>query len=562
MHNYGLVDVDELRGLIAGGETFTVEFKRAKRANDLSDDALVEAVVCMANGRGGTLLVGVEDDGEVTGAAPRHGDTTDPHRVAAMILNKTEPSLPVRAGVVEDGEQQVIVVEVPDASSPVGTKGGKFVRRATRLDGRPECVPFPFHEMLAVGLAATGRDYASTPLRDATLLDLDRGEFDRFRRLCGIGKGESSLADLGDEEILRALRLVRPELDDQLTIGAILLFGTEAALERFVPNSVAVFQASDRRRISVNRTLRLPLFAVAEALYGYVEARNAEEEVVVGLHRVAVPRVPESVLRESIANALVHRDYAEQGPVHVQLESDVLRVSSPGGFPPGITLDNLIDGSRPRSELLSEAFKRAGIVDRAGRGIAEMFQAQIRAGRGGPDYSASNDRTVAVTVPTSDADLDVVRFFLEHENARQDPLTLTQLRIIYELKSLGPASLGELVEALRLPEPQVRSNAVALAEKGLVEARGATRSRRFHLAAAFYRGARSSDYVRVQDTDPIQQRQMVLSYVDQFGSITRGKAAELCRLSPAQARSVLKRLVEEGDLRLVGERRASHYVRR
>lgn len=547
--------------MVDGGENFTVEFKRARRMNDLNDDDLVEAVMCLANGRGGTLLIGVEDDGEITGAFPRHGGTTDPHRVAAMILNKTEPAVPVLAEIEVVDAKDVLVVQVPDMDIPVGTKGGKYLRRATRLDGKPECVPYPFHEMLSAGLAASGRDYASTPLPGATRDDLDRQEFDRFRRLCRAGKGERSLADLGDEEILRALRLMRAEPESGLTVGAILLFGTEEAIGRYVPNAVAVFQASDRGRISANHTVRQPLFAMAETLYGLVDARNSEEEVLVGLHRVPVPRVPVSVMRESIANALVHRDYAELGPVHVQLESDVLRVSSPGGFPPGITMDNLIDGSRPRSEVLSEAFKRAGIVDRAGRGIAEMFQSQVRAGRGGPDYSASNERTVTLSIPTSRADLDVVRFIVEFEDAEQDPLTLTQLRVIYELKALGPASLGDLVSTLRLPEHQVRSSTVTLAEKGLVEARGATRSRRFHLTAAFCRGARSSDYVRVQDTDPIQQNQMVLSYVDQFGSITRGKAAELCRLSPVQARAVLKRLVEADELKLVGERRAAKYLR-
>jgi len=54
---------------------------------------------------------------------------------------------------------------------------------------------------------------------------------------------------------------------------------------------------------------------------------------------------------------------------------------------------------------------------------------------------------------------------------------------------------------------------------------------------------------------------MVLAYVDRWGSITRSKAAELCRLTPVQARAVLKRLVADGQLELRGERRGSHYVR-
>lgn len=54
---------------------------------------------------------------------------------------------------------------------------------------------------------------------------------------------------------------------------------------------------------------------------------------------------------------------------------------------------------------------------------------------------------------------------------------------------------------------------------------------------------------------------MIADYVDAFGSITRAQAAALCQVSPAQARGVLKRTIDRGDLRLVGERRGAKYVR-
>ena len=66
----------ELRATIAAGETFTVEFKGEER-NAINDTTIVENVVCLANGRGGLLLIGVEDDGRVTGSRPRHGTYTD-----------------------------------------------------------------------------------------------------------------------------------------------------------------------------------------------------------------------------------------------------------------------------------------------------------------------------------------------------------------------------------------------------------------------------------------------------------------------------------------------------
>ncbi|GIV83923.1 MAG: hypothetical protein KatS3mg052_0930 [Candidatus Roseilinea sp.] len=71
---------EALKALITAGEVLSVEFKGEKRA-PLNDRELVEAVVCLANRAGDEpayLLVGVEDDGRITGAWHRHGETTDP----------------------------------------------------------------------------------------------------------------------------------------------------------------------------------------------------------------------------------------------------------------------------------------------------------------------------------------------------------------------------------------------------------------------------------------------------------------------------------------------------
>lgn len=84
---------------------------------------------------------------------------------------------------------------------------------------------------------------------------------------------------------------------------------------------------------------------------------------------------------------------------------------------------------------------------------------------------------------------------------------------------------------------------------------------RFHLTARFYdlaedRGA----YVRVRALDTLQQEQMVLQYVRTYGSIARGRAAELCQVTPVEARALLRSMTEKGLLRLVGERRGARYV--
>lgn len=97
----------------------------------------------MANGRGGLLLLGVEDDGTVTGLAPRHGSTTEPQLLQAMILNKTEAPVATRVEIYEVADLPVAVIDVPNMPMPVGTKTGKYLRRSMRTDGKPECTPYP-----------------------------------------------------------------------------------------------------------------------------------------------------------------------------------------------------------------------------------------------------------------------------------------------------------------------------------------------------------------------------------------------------------------------------------
>lgn len=553
----GGVTPEQVQQIAAEGESFTTEFKRAR---GVSDTDIVNAVVCMANGQGGRLFWGIEDNGTITGLPPRHGDRTDADRLRAMILNNTEPAVAAEVEVVRVGEHDVAVIGIVAAPSPVGSKAGVFLRRATKADGRPECVPYRAHEIISTGLSAQGRDYAETPARGASIDDLDSRELDRFRELCGDGRGDRGLAAAGDEEILRALRLVRPGTDE-LTLGAVLLFGRDAALAAHVPTAEVLFQESRSGEITTNEQIRLPLFRAAERIRDLIDVRNSEQELMLGLHRVGIPRLPPGIVREAIANALIHRDYSELGPIAIRLSDDQLRVTSPGGFPPGITLQSFLDESKPRSVILADAFKRAGLVDRYGRGIPEMYLQLLRLGRNAPDYSATNDKAVIVAIPTSDADLEMVRFVIEYEASAQSRLTLLHLRVLHELKAVGDSTVSELANALDVSEARLRSDLARLTELGLVEPRGSGRGRRFHLTAAFYRSAHASEYVRLQDTDPIQQDQMVLAYVDRWGSITRRKAAELCRLSPQQARLTLRRLVEAGELELRGERRGSHYVR-
>lgn len=558
---------DELRELIATGETFDVEFKGEER-QQVSDNDLVEAAVCLANREGvasGFLLVGIEDDGRVTGHRPRHGATTDPQAVMAVIANRTRPSLGCRVELVSVDGRQILVIQIAPSRLPVGTTEGKFVRRAMGGHGEPMCVPLHFSEMQGLMAAKGAQDYSSLVFDGTAWNDLDPLEFERFRRFVreSRGAGDAALLNLNDEELARALGAV----DDtggaiRVRVGGLLLFGKEESIRRYLPTHEIAFQVLIRSRVEVNQFYRWPLLRVMEELLTQFRARNREKELMVGMLRVGIPDYPEPAFREAVANALIHRDYTRLGAVHVQWHEDRLEVSNPGGFPEGVRVDNiLVTAPRPRNPLLADAFKRAGIVERTGRGVDTIFFEQLRNGRPAPSYGRSSATDVVLALPGGEANLEFVRLAVEEAQAGRD-LSLSDLLLLNALQVERSLDTPHAAALLQRPEAEARASLQRLVEVGLAEARGERKGRAYHLSAATYR--RLSDragYVHQRGFEPLQREQMVLQYVKKHGSISRAEVAELCRLNAPQSYRLLQGLAKKGILQRQGSRgRGVRYV--
>jgi ATP-dependent DNA helicase RecG len=390
-------------------------------------------------------------------------------------------------------------------------------------------------------------------------------EFERLRRLireAGAG-ADATLAGLSDLDIAKALGVVTANHEVRhVRAGALLLFGKEEAIKRFVPTHEIAFQVLSGTAVEVNEFFRWPLFRAAEELVARFAARNTEEEFQFGLLRVGIPAFPEVSFREGLANALVHRDYTRLGAIHVQWLDDRLEISSPGGFPPGIRLDNLLVAPpRPRSPILADAFKRAGLVERTGRGINRIFDGQLRIGRQPPDYSRSTTEDVVLILQGGPANLAMARYVAEEARAGRD-LSLEDLLVVNELLRERRVSTARAAELLQLGEDATRGLLNRMVDRGILQARGEARGRTYHLSAGAYRAlGEGVAYVRARGFEPLQQEQMVLSYVEAHGRITRREAAELCQIGPDQAKALLRRLTDRGELVLRGARRGAFYER-
>jgi ATP-dependent DNA helicase RecG len=554
---------ESLLQLIKEGETMDIEFKGEER-NALSDNDLLEAVVCLCNRPGdapGYLLIGVEDDGRITGARPRHDAITHPVMVSAMISGRTRPAQSCWAEIVEVSGKPVLVIQVMPSRTPVGTGSGKYVRRAMGSKGRPECLPYHFHEMQSSLADRQFQDYTAMKVAGATWDHLDPLEFERFRRCVRESRGDAAVLDLSDLELAKALGAV--EANGTITgvrVLGLLLFGRESALLEFLPGHEVAFQELVGTTVKTNEFQRWPVLRCMEFLMDRMQARNREQEVNLGMLRIAVPDYPERALREAVANALVHRDYTRMGAVHVQLHDDRLEVSNPGGFPEGVTLANLlVTPPRARNLLLADAFKRAGLVERTARGIDTIFEEQLRNGRPAPIYDRSSSVNVVVVLPGGAANLDFISCITE-ESQQGVNLRLDDLLVLNNLWHERRCTSAEAAVLIQKSDAEARNVLLGLVERGLVEARGDGKGRSYHLSAAIYRrlGDKSA-YIHQRGFEPIQQEQMVLQYLEKHGKIARSEIAGLCKITENQTRTVIKRLLKQGRMLRSGSGRGTHY---
>ena len=94
-----------------------------------------------------------------------------------------------------------------------------------------------------------------------------------------------------------------------------------------------------------------------------------------------VPTFSEIAVREALLNAVSHRDYRHPGSVFVRQFPRHIKIVSPGGFPPGITPENILDQQSPRNRRIAETFARCGLVERSGQGADRIVEECVRGGK-------------------------------------------------------------------------------------------------------------------------------------------------------------------------------------
>jgi ATP-dependent DNA helicase RecG len=229
----------------------------------------------------------------------------------------------------------------------------------------------------------------------------------------------------------------------------------------------------------------LPLLRLVEEFTARFRSLNPMREVRFDLVRMRVPVYSESAFREALVNALLHRDYTAPGAVHVQWSQDQIVVSNPSGLPAGITVETLLSAPpSPRNPLLADAFRRAGLVARSGRGISQIWREQLRHGHAPPDHGRSGEHAVVVVLPGGRPDLGFARFVLSQELGGR-PLSLPELQVITRLRRQPRVRTEEVAQMLAVSKTEARRALFRMVRAGLVDIQNAATPRRSWILSAY-----------------------------------------------------------------------------
>ena len=543
-------------------ETLTVEFKSDRKC--LSIDDLCKELVAMANTDGGIVCLGVEDDGSVTGVQKQHTDITE---MTAHIQTRTVPALYPILSIEQWDGLDVLVVEIKSSHQLVMTTSGRYLRRRLKYDGQPEVVPMAPQEIMQRLSSIQAFDPSSMIIESVPAnVAFNPLERERLRGMIRTYRGDSTLLNLSDEELDQALDLVKQQDGVYYpTMAGLLLLGHERYIREYIPGNEVLFQVLDGVNVLFNSpAMHESLLSIFERIYLLFQSRVTEQEMQIGLFRVPIPNYEPEAFREGFVNALVHRDYFRSGAVQVQLQTKAMIISSPGGFPEGVTPNNILTvAPTPRNRILAEAVKRIGLAERTGRGVDKIFRAMLRSGHEMPDYSDSNSTSVILRLNSAEVDEKFIIMLMSEETRMKDLMPIDALIALATLKNERRVTISELAVRIQKRESDVRTTLEWLMELGMVDGIGNGKARYYMLSSKVYElTGQKAAYTRQKGMSTIQEKNMIESQVKSFGSIKRDEVVQLCKCGSPHAYYLLRKLVEDGVLTATGKGKNTRYIMR
>jgi len=431
---------------------------------------VVQMAVCMANGGGGTVVLGVADR-EVGRAQAILGvpPEIDVNRLRKAVYDQTDPKItPAFEELrVLEGTGRLLVMQVYPGMPPHTDTAGRGTIRIGK-----DCQPLTgtLRRRLAVETGET--DFSAELVGAADPGRLSHVALEALRHMAKAERAPEDLLRLGDLEMLSALGVVKGA---RFTRAALLLAGNEEALrERLHGHNWTFLQmTSDTAyRIREDRVSAIPVSVqrLEELLVPFNPITTLEQ----GLFHFEYRTWPDVAVREALMNAFCHADFRIAGPIMVKLYPDRLEISNNGGFIGGITAENILHHQpAARNPLLVDALTRLRLVNRSNLGVGRMFSALLMEGKEPPDIREIGD-SVAITFVKRDL-LPTFRLFVAEESRAGRDLNVDALLVLQYLLKHPEIETTAAARLCQLSDARMRERLTAMERAGYVEHGGTGR---------------------------------------------------------------------------------------
>ena len=531
---------NEVEKLLTAPEGAHYEFKEAKNRFDFTEAA--KYCCALSNCGGGKLILGISDKRprKVVGSEA----FAQPERTRKDLMDKLRVRIDFT--IYEYEGKRILVFDIAGrpAGLPVQVGGIAWWRDGDSLVRMSEEKRREIYE-------ETGHDFSADICKNATFEDLDENAIQVFRETWATKSENTRLQNMDVKQLLMDCGAIT---EYGITYAALILFGTRSALRQHLAQAEIVFEyrSSNASGPAQQREeFQIGFFACFDRVWELINLRNDKQHYQSGLFVFDVLTFNERAVREALLNAVCHRNYQMNGSIFVRQYRDRLLVESPGGFPHGITLDNILNRQAPKNRRIAEILARCGLVERSGQGMNLMYELCIREAKALPDFTGTDAYGVCLTLNGMVLDENMLLLIGEIGEEQLAFLSTDDFLVI-----------DALFHGRKLQE-NLRPRIQPLVEMGLVERAGRNK---VVLARSLYKAAgKAGTYTRRMGLDRETNKALIVKHIRE--SATEGAPLkELQQMLPSLSRSqiqvLLRELRKEGQIFVVGRTSAAKWFER
>jgi len=519
--------------------------------NELAKDC-----VCFANAYGGKLLIGIEDDDDLPPENQKIPSDL-PVKLQKQIQNRTiNVSVIPSIKTAENNGQYIDLIIRRNASSIACTSNGKYF---IRVDD--ECNP-----VLPDELQRLLNDKSAFQWETQVYLKIPRSIHDEpklnnfYQEVKNSERVSEFVKSKSKEELLDHYLFAD---DKYLTNLGILWIGKREHRARLLYSPVVQFIKWDENEQKVRKQIwddySFNPKELIEAVWSEIPDWRDGIEITDGIFRKNLRNYDEVVVRELLANALVHRPYTTRGDIFINLFNDRFEIHNPGLLPLGVTPKNILHKSVQRNPHLAKVFYDLKLMEKEGSGYDKIYESLLSSGKPLPQTIEGEDR-VLVKVEKRIVNKDVIHFIDKVNKSYQlRSKEIISLGLIAQNKALTAIDFGNI---LSLKEKDAVQNWMGrLIEFGLVELKGRTKGATYFIKPEILKKHKFTGKTTLRNIEPYRIKELIKEDLKTYSNssiseINNRIGNEIPRRT---IRYVLNKLIAENEIGYKGERKWRRY---